>query len=37
MAAVIVEDDYWECECGHSNYEDEYEIDECPACGRYWE
>lgn len=37
MAAVIVEDDYWECECGHGNYEDEGPVDECQACGRYWE
>jgi hypothetical protein len=34
MVAVIVEDDYWECECGHSNYEDGGDIDECEACGR---
>jgi len=40
MAAVLVEDDYWECECGHSNYEGDDplgEIDECEACGKFWE
>lgn len=39
MAAVNVEEDYWECECGHQNYEDPYgpPVDECEACGKRWE
>ena len=37
MVAVVVEDDYWECECGHLNCEDDGDVDECEDCGRYWE
>lgn len=37
MAAVIVEDDYWECECGYTNDETDWVINECEACGRWWE